>query len=137
MRIGENDTVMEKKSNKTKWLHVRLSIDENKQVNKEWKKTTCLKRSEYIRKIILGKPVVSTYRNRSLDDLMAELIRLRNDLNAVGNNFNQAVKKLHTLDRIGQVQTWISAYEQDKTSVMQAIAGIENSISKLSDQWLQ
>jgi len=45
-------------------------------------------------------PIVTTYRNQSFDDYMAKMIRLRNELNGIGNNFNQAVKKLHTLHQI-------------------------------------
>jgi hypothetical protein len=33
--------------------------------------------SDYARKILLGKPVVATYRNQSLDDFMAEMMQLR------------------------------------------------------------
>ena len=55
------------------------------------------KLSDYARKILLGKPIVATYRNQSLDDFMTEMFVLRNELNAIGNNFNQVVKRLHIL----------------------------------------
>ncbi len=31
----------------------------------------------------------------------------KKELNAVGNNFNQAVKKLHILDKIPELHSWI------------------------------
>ena len=37
--------------------------------------------------------LVATYRNQSLDDFMTEMMQLRSELNSIGNNFNQAVKK--------------------------------------------
>ena len=128
---------MEKETNKTKWLHLRLSEDEHKQLNKQFSKTTCRKLSDYARKILFGKPVVGIHRNQSLDDFMTEMIQLRKELNAVGNNFNQAVKKLHILDHAGQVQQWAIAYELSKRSVQKSVENIENVISKIADQWLQ
>ena len=62
-------------------------------------KTTCRKLSDYVTEIsCLESLLIVPTRNQSLDDFMAEAIRLRNELNRIGNNFNQAVKKLHTLN---------------------------------------
>jgi predicted transglutaminase-like cysteine proteinase len=128
---------MKEDTNKTKWLHLRLSEDERKQLLLQFSKTTCRKLSDYARKILLGKPVVGIHRNQSLDDFMTEMIQLRKELNAVGNNFNQAVKKLHTLDHAGQAEHWVIAYELSKRSVQKSVEHIENVISKIADQWLQ
>jgi hypothetical protein len=128
---------MKEDSNKTKWLHLRLSEDEHKKLRNQFSKTTCRKLSDYARKILLGKPLVGTHRNQSLDDFMTEMIQLRKELNAVGNNFNQAVKKLHTTDYAPQVQQWAIAYELTKRSIQKSIENIENTISKIADQWLQ
>ncbi len=58
-------------------------------------------------------------RNKSLDDFMAEMIVLRKQLNAIGNNQNQAVKKLHTLHQIPEFRNWIIACEiEKKTSLI-------------------
>lgn len=100
----ENDT-------RTKWLHLRLKPEEYARLHRQFRKTTCRKLSEYARKMLLGKPVTTTYRNQSLDDFMAEMMRLRNELSGLGNNFNQAVKKLHTLSRITEFRDWLVAWE--------------------------
>ena len=128
---------MKEQSNRTKWVRARLTEDEHKQLNKGFAKTTCRKLSDYVRKELLGKPVVGTYRNQSLDDFMTEMIHLRIELNAAGNNFNQAVKKLHTLTRTEQVEQWIIVYEFAKRDLQKSIDTIENRISKIADQWLQ
>jgi hypothetical protein len=93
------------KSNKTRIVALRLSTQEFKLVERKFQGSTCRKLSEYIRKVILEKPVVVYYRNGSLDDSVKELIRIRNELNNIGNNFNQAVKKLHTLDQISEFKS--------------------------------
>lgn len=128
---------MEQENNKTEWLHLRLTTDEKSKIEKAFKKTTYRKLSDYARKILLGKPVVATYRNQSLDDLMAELIKLRSELNAIGNNFNQAVRKLHLLNQTGQLQAWIIRYETDNERLLQSTQSIEQLINKMADLWLQ
>ena len=40
-------------------------------------------------------------------DFVTELIVLRKDLGAIGNNLNQAVKTLHTYREISVVKIWI------------------------------
>lgn len=128
---------MKEQDNKTKWLHLRMSEEEHKSLIKAFRKSTCRKLAEYARKALLAKPVVGSYRNQSLDDFMAEMIRLRNELSAVGNNFNQAVKKLHTLDRSQQVEQWMIVTEMDRRSLQRSIESIEKTIGKIADQWLR
>ena len=127
----------EQKNNRSKWLHVRLKPLEYTQIHRQFSKTTCRKLSDYSRKILLGKPVVSTYRNQSLDDFMAEMMLLRKDLNQAGNNFNQAVKRLHVLKEIAEFRSWLIAYEADRQTLLNKVDQIKNHINKIADQWLQ
>lgn len=127
----------EQKNNRTKWLHLRLSPQEYDRLYKQFSRTTCRKISEYARKILLGKPVVATYRNQSLDDFMAEVIQLRSELNSIGNNFNQAVKKLHSLRQIEEFKSVLITYELDKQTFFNKVDSIKICLNKISDQWLQ
>ena len=127
----------EQNNNRTKWLHLRLKEDEYARLHKHFTKTTCRKISDYSRKILLGKPVISTYRNQSLDDFMTEMMQLRNELNSIGNNFNQAVKKLHSLSQISEFKSWLINYELEKQTMLNKIDEIKNRINKIADQWLQ
>jgi hypothetical protein len=127
----------EQNNNRTKWLHLRLKPDEYTKLQKQFKKTTCRKLSDYARKILLGKPVVATYRNQSLDDFMTEMMHLRSELNSIGNNFNQAVKKLHTLQQISEFRSWLITYELEKKILSNKVEEIKNHINKIADQWLQ
>jgi hypothetical protein len=127
----------EQNNNRTKWLHLRLKPEEYARIQKQFSKTTCRKISDYSRKILLGKPVVTTYRNQSLDDFMTEMMQVRNELNSIGNNFNQAVKKLHTLQQIPEFKAWIINYELEKQILLNKVDEIKNRINKIADQWLQ
>lgn len=77
---------------------IRFKPQEYNQLQKKFKSSTCQKLSEYIRKTVLAKPLVFTYRNQSADEFLSEMVKLKNELNSIGNNFNQSVKRLHTLD---------------------------------------
>lgn len=127
----------EEKSNRTNWLHIRLTEDEFKTINDRFTNSTCRKMSDYSRKLLMQKPVTVYYRNQSLDDFMAEMILLRNELNALGNNFNQVVKKLHTLDHIPEFKTWVLLNEKHQQSLLFKVEEIKEKINSISDKWLQ
>lgn len=114
-----------------------MTSAEYEMLQKQFNKSTCRKLSDYARKNLLQKPIVLKYRNESLDGLMSELVLLRKDLNAIGNNFNQAVKKLNTLVQISEFKHWIMVYEVEKKTVFNSINQIKKNIEILSEKWLQ
>lgn len=118
-------------------ITVRYQPGELKQLNKLLKASTCRKVSEYIRKTSLHKPVTVTYRNQSADDFLTEMILLKNELNAIGNNLNQAVHKLHTLDRIPEIKTWAILHESGKKNLLKKVEEIKEKMNKIYQLWLQ
>ncbi|EHQ27050.1 plasmid mobilization protein [Mucilaginibacter paludis] len=127
----------DQKTNRNKWLHVRLTEEEYQAIQDRFKKTTCRKLSEYTRKVVLAKPITTTFRNASLDDFMAEMIRLRGELNSIGVNFNQSVHKLHMSDTAAQIQSWILKQEVEKKILFNKIDEIKLGIKKIAETWLQ
>jgi len=63
--------------------------------------------------------------------------RLRTELNPIGNNFNQAVKKLHSLSQIPDFKMWILSFETDKKILFNSIEEIKLSIRNIAKKWLQ
>ena len=127
----------EPQKNRTRWLHVRLTVNEYEVLQKRYKQSVCPKLSDYARKNLLQKPIVLKYRNESLDELVQELIQLRAQLYPIGNNLNQAVKKLHTLINIQEFKHWILAYESEKRALFDSIDQIKKHIENLAEKWLQ
>jgi len=127
----------EQNSNRTRIVGLRLTPDEYAKIEKKWKASTCRKLSDYVRRSLFEKPIVTTYRSSSQDDLMAELTRLRSELNAVGNNFNQAVKKLHTLSQIAEFRSWLIAYKVEKKILSNKVDEVRNNVKKILEIWLQ
>jgi hypothetical protein len=127
----------EKNNNRTKWIHLRLTIDEYQKISKKFNKSTCRKLSDYLRNILFDKPIKTTYRNQSLDDMTSEMMMLYKELNAIGNNFNQVVKKLNTLQQIPEFRNWIISYELDKKILFNKVEDIKKYIQKMTEKWLQ
>ncbi|HWJ26768.1 MAG TPA: hypothetical protein VNS32_09505, partial [Flavisolibacter sp.] len=98
---------------------------------------TCKNLSTYIRKVSLQKPVVVKYRNASADDFIAEMILLKNELSAIGNNFNQSVKKLHTLSNVSEIKTWAILNESSKRMLDKKVEEILTKVSEIYELWLQ
>ncbi len=127
----------QEKSKRTRQVRLRLTPDEYAHIHQKWKTSTCRKLSDYLRRSLFDKPIVTTYRNSSMDDIMKELTRLRTELNALGNNFNQAVKKLHTLQKIPEFKGWLVTYELERRTLQNKLDEVRNNIKKLLETWLQ
>lgn len=92
--------------------------------------------SNYIRKVTLQKPVLVKYRNQSADDFLTQMIELKKELNAVGNNLNQAVHKLHMLDSIPEFRLWVRYYKGLHEGVAAKVDQINSKVNQLYEQWL-
>lgn len=118
-------------------LKVRMNATEKKQLEKLKQLSTEKTVSNYVRKVSLQKPVIINYRNQSADDFLKDMLELTKQLNGVGNNFNQAVHKLHTLDRIPEFRNWIHEQQALQKQVVQSIEMIRLRMNQLYEQWLQ
>lgn len=120
-----------------RWLTIRLNEDEYSIVEGFYKNTTSNSLSEYARDILLRKPVIVTYRNASADAFLSAMAQLKNELNAIGNNYNQAVKRLHTLDKVHEIKTWLTMNESVKDAFMKKTDEIKLRMTQLYEQWSQ
>lgn len=123
------------KINRTRKLTVRFTKAEYNKVELSFKTTTKRKLSEYVRYVLLDKPVTVYTRDQSLDNIAVALSLLKSELSAIGNNFNQAVKKLHTMDRIPEIKSWAEWNEKNRQLFMQKTDEINQKISQLASQW--
>jgi hypothetical protein len=127
----------EAKSIRSKWLTIRLSEGEEKKLNRFFQKTTSGSLSEYSRDVLLQEPITVLHRNQSADEFLAEMIQLKNELNAIGNNFNQVVKKLHTLDHIPEFKTWVLLNESARNSFFKKVDEIKEKLNQIYQKWSQ
>ncbi len=127
----------EKQANRSRFVGLRFTAAEFERIEQLRKGSTTPQISEFIRRVLFSKPVTFNQRNQSLDEFMAEMIQLRTELNSIGNNFNQAVRKLHTLSQIKEFQQWLQEYEMDKQNLLNRVGAIKDRINQISDLWLQ
>lgn len=129
---------MEEKSDlRKRIIGLRLTGDEYGKLEKNWKKTTVRKLSEYVRRLLFNKSLTVYTRNQSLDELLSEMVMLRRELNAIGVNFNQAVHRLNMLDHSPQMQEWVRRFERDKDRFFVAVDAINSRLKLMSTAWLQ
>lgn len=125
------------KERRTKKVTVRFTPAEYQKLERKFHNTTSNAVSHYIRNALLDKPVVIKYRNTSLDNFMEEVIQLKQELNAIGNNYNQAVKKLHVLSQIPEFRQWITTNETTHQHIIKQTDLIQQRITQFSNLWLQ
>jgi hypothetical protein len=122
---------------RNKMVVVRMNETEFEQAEKFRKKTTERYPSTYMRKLSLQKPVTVKYRNESADDFLLDMLNLKKELNAIGNNFNQAVHKLHLLDKIPEFRVWVQQYDGLQKVLISKVEEIKLRMNQLYEQWLQ
>jgi hypothetical protein len=127
----------EKDTGRKRIIGLRLTLDEYEKLEKNWKKTTVRKLSEYVRRLLFKKSFTVYTRNQSLDDLLSEMVLLRRELNAIGVNFNQAVHRLNMLDHSPQMQEWLKRFERDKERYFSSVESIQARLKLMSSAWLQ
>ncbi|SHL11626.1 hypothetical protein SAMN05444266_10295 [Chitinophaga jiangningensis] len=125
------------KINRDKHLHVRLTPEEYQKLFNQFSGSSSQKFSEHIRKILLDKPIKMYHRNQSLDDAMAVLIQLKDELNAIANNYNQVVKRLHMLNAKSDLSGWLSLNEAGRKTLYEKVSEIKERIAQISEKWLQ
>lgn len=126
----------EQETRETKaWISFRVKPGQYKIIYGHFSTTTCRKLSEYARNVLLQKPVRIKYRNQSADDFLQEMLLLKKELNAIGNNYNQAIKKLHTLDHDHEVKKWLIENNLNHQKFLQQTAQILLRLNQIYQQW--
>ena len=126
-----------RKEKRAKWLHLRISQKEYDILHEWTHQSTCRKSSEFVRDALFQRPIRVFYRSKSADEFLSVALKLKNELSSIGNNFNQAVKRLHTLDNFPEFKSWLIAYEQEKKMLFNTISEIKNYMQKFGEKWLQ
>jgi hypothetical protein len=123
-------------NNRVKWIHLRLSHAEHKEVMAKRANSNCRNLSHYIRDVILDRPIVATYRNLSQDEMVQQMVLLNSELNALGNNLNQITKKLHTI-RPPEQELWGLQFTSQSDSILLKLAEVKDVVQNIAERWLR
>ena len=124
-------------SNRSRRITLRLTEKEYAKIESQFKTSTCRKLSDYVRRHLFSRPITSTYRNQSLDDLMEETVVLSSELRAIGNNINQIARKVNTLKMIPDFKGHLYLFEIQRKRLFDKMEEVSSHTQKISEQWLQ
>ncbi|RVT98501.1 plasmid mobilization relaxosome protein MobC [Mucilaginibacter limnophilus] len=128
---------MSEQENRSKWLKIRLKPSEEEALSKLFKKTTFQNLSEYGRAMILGKPVTVLIRDKAMDDMLEELLVLRRELSAIGNNLNQAVRNINAAHGNADTRMYMSLLGIINAKLEPAIREIKQRTADYAELWSQ
>ncbi|WP_295769309.1 plasmid mobilization relaxosome protein MobC [uncultured Mucilaginibacter sp.] len=123
--------------NRDRKVTTRFKPEEYLMIDRRFKKTRFRKMSEYIRSVLLEKPVTVNYRNKSMDEMLEELALLRRELSAIGNNLNQAVRQINAAHGTADNRLWMSLLSIIGSKVDHAINHIKDRMQNFSELWSQ
>lgn len=116
---------------------LRLKPKEFETVNSDFKRTRFRSLSEYTRSMLLEKSITVLHRDAAMDEILEELILLRKEINFIGNNFNQAVRKLNSVSGMPEAKIWQSMLEVLRDQLEPSIRQVKDRINNYSDIWSQ
>lgn len=125
-----------KRNVRNKIITLRMNEQELLMLVKNRQKTTERTNSNYLRKLALHQPVTIKTRNISIDELCAEIIKMRKEIHYIGHNFNQAVHKLHTLEKIPEFRHWVLQYDQTRVQIKTMAEQTFMELIKRTQSWL-
>jgi hypothetical protein len=97
-----------------RFISIRLSPAEFKEVHRRVERTTCNSLTEYVKKVITGKPVTVKVRNESQDQLRQEIIHVKNQLTQLAD----------------------TAERTNNHTLLVEIAEIKSTVLQIAKKWL-
>jgi MobC-like protein len=122
---------------RNQWLSVRLSAEEEKLLRQLLQRTTAQSLSEYARDVLLKAPVTVRYRNASADAFLEEMIRLKAELTAMNNRFDQVVHQLQQMHQVTELKAWIILQEASRQELQKKTSEILEKVSQIYTLWSQ
>jgi hypothetical protein len=98
-----------------RFVSVRLTEEEFKEVYRQCENSTCRSLTEYVKKVLTKKPVTVKVRNQSQDELLQTMIGLKNRLDQLAGE----------------------AEERGSAELLHEIAEIKLLTRQISEKWLQ
>ena len=124
-------------NNRKKRIYVRLTDKEFTTLESRLKNTTCNKLSDYVRRCLFNKPITTITRDAATDDLIVKMSQMNFELNAIGSNFNQLVKKINTSFQTTSFSNALSLVTMQRDAIAKKIEEVKNELQKVAEKWLR
>jgi hypothetical protein len=106
---------MNPKKQAKRFVSVRLTEEEFKEVYRQCENSTCRSLTEYVKKVLTKKPVTVKTRNQSQDELLQTMVGIKNRLDQLA----------------GQAE------ESNAAAILREIAEIKVLTRQIGEKWLQ
>ena len=124
-------------NNRKKRIYVRLTDKEFTTLENRLKATTCNKLSDYVRRCLFDKPITTITRDAATDDLIVKMSQMNFELNAIGSNFNQLVKRMNTSFQTTNFSDALSLVTMQRDAITRKMEEVKNELQKLAEKWLR
>jgi len=124
-------------NNRKRRIYVRLTDKEFTTLENRCKNTTCHSVSDYVRHCLFSKPIATITRDASVDEAILQISLLNREVNAIGSNFNQLVRKVNTFSQAAEMKGLLLLFESQKKTMFSKIDEVKEQLQKLAEKWLQ
>ncbi|MUV04614.1 plasmid mobilization relaxosome protein MobC [Flavobacterium rakeshii] len=124
-------------NNRKRRIYVRLTEKEFTTLESRWKNTTCRSVSEYVRHCLFSKPITTITRDTSTDEAIVQMSYLNRELNAIGSNFNQLVRRVNATSQAAEIKGLLLLFENQRKTLFSKIEEVKEQLQKLAEKWLQ
>ena len=124
-------------NNRKRRIYVRLTDKEFTTLESRFKSTTCRSISDYVRRCLFSKTITTITRDASADEAITQMSHLNRELNAIGSNFNQLVRKVNASSQASEVKGLLLLIESQKKTLFSKIDVVKEQLQKLAEKWLQ
>ncbi len=115
----------------------RLNAEENAQFLKQFDVSEVLTKAEFIRAILFEREIRVVKIDKSAHDFYAKLTDIHSQIRAVGVNYNQAVKALHTNFTKKRAQFLLLKLEKYTVALIAILEKNTCLIKNFEEQWLR
>jgi hypothetical protein len=124
-------------NNRKRRIYVRLTDKEFSTLESRCKNTTCRSVSDYVRHCLFSKPITTISRDASTDEAIIQISHLNRELNAIGSNFNQLVRKVNASSQAAEMKGLLLLFDSQKKVMFSKIDEVKEQLQKLTEKWLQ
>jgi len=124
-------------NNRKRRIYVRLTDKEFTALESRYKNTTCRSVSDYVRHCLFSKPITTVTRDASADEAIMHMSHLNRELNAIGSNFNQLVRKINGSSQAAEIKGLLLLFDSQKKAMFSKIDEVKEQLQKLAEKWLQ
>jgi len=121
--------------NRARKVTIRLQQSEYEQLVQRFTTTTCRKLSEYVRDVLMNRPITVRHRNQSADEFLSVALKLKKELTGIGNIHNQVVRKMHLLQDKRDLVDWIAEQESVQNHLLEKVKELGETMDQIYQIW--